>query len=325
MKLTFKWQLCYDTYKNGGDDTMKIDRLLGILTVLTQKQKVKAKDLAERFEVSLRTIYRDIEDIGKAGIPIITYPGGDGGIGIADGFTLDKNVLTREELQSIVLGLKGLESITIDSSINSLLKKLSPKSDRFITLKDDIIIDLASYYRNSLAPKIKIIRTAIADRTVIQFEYFSKTGKTTRKLEPYFITFKWSAWYVFGYCHLRQDFRLFKLNRLTQLDLSNTHYIPRIITEEKLDLEAFYLNTETKQYASLLLDRSLEYVMVDEYGPDSYEIIDENTIIAKWDYINESEMVKTILHLGGKAKVIAPQSLVDAVRTEAEKILKQYK
>lgn len=104
---------------------MKVDRLLGILTILTQKNKVKAKDLAERFEVSLRTIYRDIEDIGKAGIPIITYPGGDGGIGIEKGFTLDKSALTREEMQSILLGLKSLSSVMSNPSIRSLIAKLS--------------------------------------------------------------------------------------------------------------------------------------------------------------------------------------------------------
>ena len=303
---------------------MKIDRLLGILTVLMKKQKVKAKDLAERFEVSLRTIYRDVEDISKAGIPIITYPGGDGGIGIADGFTLDKSVLTREELQSIVLGLKSLGSIMMGSQISSLLGKLSPEPNRFIACKDDIIIDLASFYKNSLAPKISLLRQAISEKTIVRFGYYAKNGQTKRELEPYFITFKWSAWYLFGYCRLREDFRLFKLNRLTMLELTDAHYVPRTITEEQLDLEAFYSNPQTIQYATLLLNRSLEYVVVDGYGLGSYEVVNDDTIIAKWDYVNEQEMIKTILGLGGGAKVIAPQSLADAVRAEAEKILHQY-
>jgi len=303
---------------------MKIDRLLGILTVLMKKEKVKAKDLAERFEVSLRTIYRDVEDISKAGIPIITYPGGDGGIGIADGFTLDKSVLTREELQSIVLGLKSLGSVMMGSQISSLLGKLSPEPNRFIACKDDIIIDLASFYKNSLAPKISLLRQAIAEKAIVRFEYYSKTGQTKRELEPYFITFKWAAWYLFGYCRLREDFRLFKLNRLTMLELTEAHYVPRTITEEQLDLEAFYSDPQTIQYATLLLNRSLEYMVVDGYGLGSYEVVDDDTIIAKWDYVNEQEMIKTILGLGGGAKVIAPQNLADAVRAEAEKILHQY-
>ena len=304
---------------------MKIDRLFGILTILAQKQRVKAKDLADRFEVSLRTIHRDIEYISMAGIPIVTYPGGNGGIGIADGFTWDKSILTPNELQNIILGLKSLDSVMSGSQINTLLRKLSPESDRFISLKDDIVIDLASYYKNSLAPKINLLRQAISNRFVVQFEYYSKNGQTKRELEPYFITFKWSAWYVFGFCRLRCDFRLFKLNRLINLELTNNFYTLREVTDKQLDLEAFYLAPGKRNYATLLLDRGLEYVMVDSYGQDSYEIIDDNTIMAKWDYINEGEMVKTILGLGGGAKVIAPQELVDAVKKEAEKIICQYK
>ncbi len=304
---------------------MKTDRMLGIITVLTQKQKVKAKYLAERFEVSLRTIYRDVEDICKAGIPIITYPGGEGGIGIAEGFTLDKSALTRDELQNIVLGLKSLDSIMSTSAVRTLLSKLAPEPGRFIEWKDEIVIDLASYYKNSLAPKINLLRKAIGEKQTVRFEYYSKSGRTTRELEPYFIAFKWSAWYVFGYCRLREDFRLFKLNRLLHLELTGEPFTVRDISEEQLNLEAFYSNPETTQYASLLLDRYLEYIMIDEYGPDSYETVDDEHILAKWDYVNEREMVKIVLGLGGGAKVISPAHLAEAVKAEAEKILQQYK
>lgn len=304
---------------------MKVDRLLGIVTILTQKQKVKAKELAERYEVSLRTIYRDIDAICKAGIPIVTYPGGDGGIGISESFKMDKSALTREEMQSIVLGLKSLASVMSNSSITSLLGKLPSDSGRFIALQDEIIIDLASYYRSSLAPKINLLREAISGKKVVKFTYYSKTGKTVRELEPYFIAFKWSAWYVFGYCRLRGDFRLFKLNRMLSPELTGGTFEPEEVPESQLDLESFYSDPETKQYAALLLDRSLEYVMVDEYGPESYEVVDEDHILAKWDYVNQREMVKTVLSLGGGAKVVAPEELAEAVKTEAEKILSQYK
>lgn len=301
---------------------MKVDRMLGIVTILTQKPKVKAKELAERYEVSLRTIYRDIEDICKAGIPIVTYPGGDGGITIAEGFLLDKNALTHEEMQSIVLGLKSLDSIMTGSSVSGLLGKLEP--NRYIALDDEMMIDLASYYKGSLAPKIELLRRAISGRNTVRFEYFSKTGRTVREIEPYFLAFKWSAWYVFGYCRLRNDFRLFKLNRLIRLELTGQTFARQEVPKDKLNLEAFYSDPETKQYAALLLDRSLEYVMVDEYGPDSYEAVDDAHILAKWDYVTEREMVKTVLGLGGGVKVISPKSLADAVKLEAGKILKQY-
>ncbi|HEX3017603.1 MAG TPA: YafY family protein [Caproicibacter sp.] len=303
---------------------MKADRLLGIINALTLKPKIKAKELAERYEVSLRTIYRDIDTISRAGIPIVTYPGGDGGIGIAEGFKLDKSALSREELQSIILGLKSLGSVMSSSSVESLLNKLSPDSNSFFAVKDKIVINLASHYKNSLAPKINLLQKAIESKRTVRFEYFSKNGKTVRMLEPYFIAFQWSAWYVFGYCRLRHDFRLFKLNRINLLELTGESFVFRNVTKEQLNLEAFYSDPATKNYAVLLLDKNLEYIMVDEYGPDSYEFADEDHILAKWDYVNEYEMVKTILGLGAGAKVLAPESLVQAVRKETEKILNQY-
>jgi Predicted transcriptional regulator len=310
--------------QQNGSAAMKIDRMLGILTFLANQPKVKAKELAERFEVSVRTIYRDIDDIAKAGIPIVTFPGGDGGIGIAEGFTLDKSILTRDELKNIVLGLKSLGSVIMDSQINSLLGKLSPEPNRFLACKDDVVIDLASFYKYSLAPKISVLRKAIAERNVVRFAYYSKKGQTERAVEPYLITFQWAAWYLFGYCRLREDFRLFKLNRITGLELTDMRYVPRQITEEQLDFSAYLSDPRTKRCATLVLDRSLEYVVVDEFGTDAIERTNDNKIVAKWDYVDEREMVKTVLGLGGGVKVAAPQSLADAVCAEAEKIFQQY-
>ena len=304
---------------------MKIDRLLGILSILSKKPKVKAKDLAERFEVSIRTIYRDVEVICQAGIPLVTAPGGDGGISIAEGFTLGKDVLTRSDLESIILGLKSLESVTQGNQIRSLLTRLDPEKESSIIPADsDVVIDLASFYRSSLAPKISLLREAIAARRSVRFDYYSRNGHSLREIEPYLIAFKWSAWYVFGFCRLRQDFRLFKLNRITELTLTGEGFEPRSLTAEQADLDAFYQNPDKRQYATLLLSRSLEYIMIDEYGINSYKPVDEQSIVAQWDYINEREMVKTVLRLGSGAKVLAPQSLADAVKDEALQITQNY-
>lgn len=304
---------------------MKLDRLLGILTILSQKGKVKAKDLADRFEVSLRTIYRDVDAICLAGIPLVTFPGGGGGISIAEGFCMDQSLLTQDELGSILLGLKSLDSVLGDPKLTLLLGKLSGNTDPYIRLKDDIIIDLASHYKRSLAPKIRLLREAISQRKVVHFQYYTKDGATQRALEPCCIVFKWTAWYVFGYCRLRRDFRLFKLNRITDLTLTEEHFELREIPEEKLDFGAFYSDPSVRQYASLVMDRSLEYVMIDEFGPDSYEISDSSTITAQWDYINEREMVKTILGIGSGVRVVSPPGLVIAVQNESEKISLLYK
>ena len=128
---------------------MKIDRLIGIITILLQNDKTTAPELAKRFEVSRRTINRDIEDICKAGIPVVATQGYGGGLSIADGYKLDKSLLTKDELQAVLAGLKGMESISKSSALATLLDKLLNKEQRAIA-EDMFIIDLASHYQDSL-------------------------------------------------------------------------------------------------------------------------------------------------------------------------------
>ena len=169
---------------------MKIDRLMGIVTLLLQQDKITAPELARRFEVSRRTINRDIEDICRAGIPLVTTQGYGGGVSIAEGFKLDKSLLTGDEIQAILSGVKGLDSVSDTSHFPALVEKLADGNS------DDILIDLASHYQGSLTEKIAAIRAAIRDRLPISFDYYYEKGQCRRILEPYKLVFRWSAWYV---------------------------------------------------------------------------------------------------------------------------------
>ena len=152
---------------------MKLDRLLGILTTLLQKDRVTVPELAEKFEVSRRTIGRDIDALCMAGILVAARQGSGGGLSIAEGFKLDKSLLTTEALLSLTAG--------------------------------SIELDLASYYKEQLTEKIKSIHRAILEKHLIQFDYFYEKGENRRRIEPYFVIFQWSSWYVFGFCLERQD------------------------------------------------------------------------------------------------------------------------
>lgn len=178
---------------------MKIDRLIGIITILLRQDKTTAPELAERFEVSRRTINRDIEDICKAGIPIVATQGYGGGLSIADDYKIDKSLLTVEELQTILTGLKGIDSVSETSHFAKLLDKFSSKGNRVIA-EDMIIIDLASHYQAALTAKIETIKRAIWSQNLISFRYYYGQGESDRKIEPYRLVFKWSSWYVFGFC-----------------------------------------------------------------------------------------------------------------------------
>ena len=193
---------------------MKLDRLLGILTVLLRNDRVTAPELAERFEVNRRTIGRDIDALCQAGIPIVTHQGVGGGITIAEGFKLDKSVLTTEELSGIVAALKGIGSISERSKLERTLDKLRANSDAVVSMREPVIIDLASHYKGQLTGKIETIKRAVLEARLIEFDYFYEKGESRRRIEPYFIIFQWSSWYVFGFCLERYDWRMFKLLRL---------------------------------------------------------------------------------------------------------------
>ena len=152
---------------------MKIDRLIGILSVLLQKETITAPQLAEKFEVSKRTINRDIETLCQAGIPIVTRQGVNGGISIMDGYAIDKTLLTTKELQSIMAGLKGLDSVSGNHTYKQLIDKLSISDYDVLHSNEHIMIDLSSWYKSMLAPKIELIQTAIRNREKISFLYYS--------------------------------------------------------------------------------------------------------------------------------------------------------
>lgn len=168
---------------------MKTERLLGIVMVLLQQDKVTAPQLAERFEVSRRTINRDIEDICKAGIPLVTEQGRGGGISILDSYKVDKALFTREEMQAVLTGLKGIDSVSKVSYFAGMLEKLSGKENRIIA-DNTVVIDLASHYQEPLTQKITEIRQAILGRRMISFCYYSEKGESNRCMEPYQLIFK---------------------------------------------------------------------------------------------------------------------------------------
>lgn len=148
---------------------MKIDRQLGILSILLQKESVTAPYLAEMFEVSRRTINRDIEDLGKAGIPIVTRQGSNGGISIIDSYKIDKTLLTHGEMQDILAGLRSLDSVNGTNRYGQLMEKLSIGSSDFLAGNQSVLIDLSSWYKDSLVPKIEMIRIAIEQHRELAF------------------------------------------------------------------------------------------------------------------------------------------------------------
>ena len=165
---------------------MKMERLIGILSILLQREKVTAPELAERFEVSRRTIQRDIESLCRAGIPISTAQGAGGGISIMEGYRVDRTVLTHPEMQAILAGLRSLDSVSGTRRYAQLMEKLSAGTGGLVPGGAHMLIDLSSWYKSSLPPKIELIQEAIQQHRTICFAYCSPKGESVRTVEPYY-------------------------------------------------------------------------------------------------------------------------------------------
>ncbi|MDF2845869.1 MAG: DNA-binding transcriptional regulator [Herbinix sp.] len=299
---------------------MKIDRLIGILTVLLQNNKVTAPMLAERFEVSRRTIMRDIDTLNQAGIPIVTTQGGDGGIAIMEGYKINKSVLTTDEMQNLVAAIKGLDSVSKTSNFENLMMKLAPENKAMISLADSVIIDLSSHYKDSLSEKIALIKQAISEHKIIGFDYYYQKGETQRKIEPYFIEFRWNSWYVFGWCCGRQDFRRFKLNRLWELILLNENYKARPIPADKANaVDSF----PDELSLHILFDKSVRFRLIEDYGLNCYEET-EKGLFLNLNYTNKEYVFSWLLGFGDKAEIIAPQDMRDEFAELAKNIARKY-
>ena len=285
---------------------MKTDRLIGILSVLLQKEKTTAPELAERFEVSRRTINRDIEDLCMAGIPIVTAQGSGGGISIMDGYRMDRTLLTSKDMQMILAGLRSLDSVSGSGYYGQLMEKLSAGSSEFVSGRDSILIDLSSWYRDSLAPKIELIQDAIALRKKLRFRYYSPGGDTEREIEPYYLVFKWSSWYVYGFCLLRDDFRLFKLNRMDGITHGAVFEKRSGIPIPELSNEKIFPPAEK---VKAVFDPSLKWRLIEEYGADSFTVLPDGNLLFEHEYSDDEGLLSWILSCRDKVTVLEPEHI----------------
>ena len=301
---------------------MKLDRLLGILTVLLQKEKTTAPELAKQFEVSRRTILRDIDTLNMSGIPIVATRGGDGGISIMDGYKINHGVLTTGELQNLIAALKGLDSVSKHSNLENLMRKLA-QGNAIVSLADSIVIDLSGYYKDALSEKIALIKQAISESKVISLDYYYEKGNTRREIEPYCIEFRWKAWYLFGWCRKRKDFRRFKLNRLWELALTNEPFSRRVVPDGMLKSNDIF-NEQNKNNIQILFDKSVRFRLIDEYGLNCYEE-NENGLLLSLDYTKKEYVFNWVLGFADKAEILSPLGVREEFAEVTKNIFCKYR
>lgn len=300
---------------------MKIERLIGILSILLQKDVATAPYLAEQFEVSRRTINRDIEELCRAGIPITTRQGANGGISIMENYKMDRTLLTNAEMQDILAGLRSLDSINGTNRYGQLMEKLSVGSSDFMTGNQSVLIDLSSWYKDSLAPKIEMIRSAIDNSREIEFLYYGPKGESSRKIEPYYLIFRWSSWYVWGWCREREDFRLFKLNRMDRLQLSENVYVKRSVPLPDLRNEHIFPGGIQ---VKALFDANCKWRLVEEFGTACFEEQEDGKLLFHANYTNKEDLLTWLMTFRNQAELLEPENLRKELKETLMKALKRY-
>lgn len=300
---------------------MKIDRQLGILSILLQKEVVTAPYLAEHFEVSRRTINRDIEDLCKAGIPVVTRQGINGGISIIEKYKMDRTLLTSSEMQDILAGLRSLDSVNGTNRYGQLMEKLSAGSSDFMVGNQSVLIDLSSWYKASLAPKIELIRTAIDKTKELSFNYYSPKGESARCIEPYYLIFRWSSWYVWGWCKSREDFRLFKLNRMDKIQISEHMFVKRQVSVPDLSNERIFPGGIS---VKALFEPECKWRLIEEFGSESFKEQENGKLLFQADYTDKENLITWLTSFRDKVELLEPKDVRAEIRESIERMRRKY-
>jgi predicted DNA-binding transcriptional regulator YafY len=299
---------------------MKIDRLVSIIMILLDKKRIGAQELADTFEVSQRTIYRDIDTINMAGIPVRSTSGVGGGFEIMQKYKIDRKVFSTADLSAILMGLSSLSNmIRGDELINALAKvKSFIPADRAkdIELKaNQIYIDLSPWMGNrNIQLYLEIIKTALQESKLLSFEYADRYGnRTVRKAEPHQLVLKSSHWYWQGYCHKRDDFRLFKLSRTSNLQIQEEFFSPRDYQKPQLEFTDILATMQTTikiRIHKSIMDRVLDYCPYKHFLPD-----DDEHYIVSFPFIENEYYYHIIFSFGDKCECLEPLH----IRTEMKR------
>ena len=299
---------------------MKLDRMIGILSILLQQEKVTAPYLAEKFEVSRRTINRDIEALCMAGIPLVTEQGQNGGVSIMEGYRIDRTLLSTSDMQAILAGLRSLDSVCGTSRYAQLMEKLSAGASNLLAGDTHILIDLSSWYKDSLAPKIELLHGAILSGRKVSFCYYAPKGESMRTIEPYDLLFQWAGWYLWGWCQCRKDFRLFKLGRMTDLQVGESFEERSVplpdLTTERVFPSMYQVKAKIRQ--------SYKWRLIEEYGPDSFTVQPDGTLLFSAGFMDKTSIIGWIASFGAGAELLEPEELRQDVLLFAEGIRKNY-
>lgn len=301
---------------------LKINRLLEITIILLNRGTVTAKELAERFDVSTRTIYRDVDVLSSAGVPVFTNKGNGGGISLLENYSINKTLISERESESLLLALKTLQA-TQYPEIDAILDKIGAVFKN-TEAADWVHIDFSPWAsRPNEYNKFIEIKKAILNRIKITFDYINSAGeKTSRVMEPMRLVFKGQAWYLWGYCNTKNDFRIFRISRIKNVKALNVKFERR----QYLDKNSVNEPETIRKCVNLVLKFYPEslYRIYDDFDEEMIVKNSDGTFTVEVQFPEDEWVYGYLLSFGSYVEVLEPQHIRHIIADRARKLLEFY-
>lgn len=318
--------MIYAILKNNvRSDFMKIDRLIAIIMILLEREKVSAKDLAKMFEVSPRTIYRDLESINQAGIPIAATSGPGGGAEILKTYKVEKRLFSTSDITTLLMGLRSIQSnIPGDKIIGTLAKvkgMVPPEKQKELNFRaNQIKIDATPWlHAGGLSDRIEAIKSAMERQSLLRFDYRDiRNEKSSRTIEPYRLLLKSEDWYIQGFCLTRNDFRTFKLIRIDNIYILEQTFEIRDFSAEILDNVQF--NDEKLVPAKLRIHEKIRDMIVVRFGEDCLTPDGKEYYIAEIHLPIDDLACHYLMGFGNNCVCLEPEAMREKMCELSEKI-----
>ncbi|MCL2427350.1 MAG: YafY family transcriptional regulator [Oscillospiraceae bacterium] len=300
---------------------MQASRLFEIIYLLLNKDRVTAKELAERFGVSTRTIYRDVDAISLAGIPVYTEKGKGGGISLLPDFVLNKSILSEHEQSEILASLQGLTQIQ-SADADNVLQKLSTVFNKTAAKWLEVDFTDWSFEQQDFWSGFK---TAILQKLVVEFDYYSSySEKTRRRVEPLQLWFKSRNWYLKAYDLAKNDIRLFRLSRVRNMDITDNVFIERdLLVEDVVSSPPSAKRPDVT--LKLRIKPEMAHRVLDEFASVVEEQEADGSYIVSFCWPEDNWVYGTIFSFGEYAEVLEPEHIREIIREKAKNIYEIYK
>lgn len=297
---------------------MQESRLFKIIYYLLDKGAATAAELAERFEVSVRTIYRDIDALSSAGIPIYTEMGRGGGIRLLNDFVMDQTVISEQEKQEILSALRGMEMVS-GASDEDMIEKLSALFR--VRAVDWLDVDFSRWGDKPRDnERFKVLKSAILQNRCVMIMYADSFGRTDeRVIQPLQLFYKSKDWYLKAYCRLKNDFRLFKLNRILAWEILEESFVPVEFQESD--------DTHGQSVTRIILrfPKEMAYRVYDEFDIDQIRSEDNGDMVVTVKMPADAWLIGYLLSFGTRVEIIEPTYLRGIIAAEAKEIYDKNK